>query len=339
MVCSPCLRRSAVLAAVAPVIAQLGLRQYSLLSLLGGSVDELLDAAEVKYPRAFLRGLDLPALTGSVPTALCTHDAGYPRALRELPNAPSVLYATCGAERLRELLSSPTGPTVAIVGTRGLTPYTAQVTFALARDLAHAGVTVVSGVNEGPESVAHKGALDGGAATIAVMACSPDLSHLSRYDSLHRRILARGVGVSEFPPGFFEHQRWCFIASQRILAALADVIVIVDAGGFSLAALTSQLATDLGRDIAVVPCRLTDPGGQRMLRLLRDGVRPVANAEDVLHVLDDAGARGPALPDPTISGPVLHDPTISGPALHGGGCPSICVGGGLMVQLGSRSPK
>jgi DNA processing protein len=298
MVCSLCLRRSAVLAAVAPAIAQLGLRQYSLLSLLGASEDELLAAAKVKNPRAFRRGLQMPALTGSVPTALCLHDADYPRAFRELPNAPSVLYATCAPKRLRELLSSPTNPRVAIVGTRGLTPYAAQVTFALARDLARAGVTVVSGVNEGPESVAHKGALKGGGRTIAVMACSPDLSHLTRYDSLHRRILARGASVSEFPPGFFEGQRWCFIASQRILAALADILVVVDAGGFSLAALTSQLATDLGRDIAVVPCRLTDPGGQRMLRLLRDGVPPVANAEDVLELIHGAGARRPAISGP-----------------------------------------
>ncbi len=298
MGCSPCLRRSAVLAAVAQAIAQLGLRQYSLLSLLGASEDELLAAAKVKNPRAFRRGLQMPALTGSVPTALCLHDADYPRAFRELPNAPSVLYATCAPKRLRELLSSPTNPRVAIVGTRGLTPYAAQVTFALARDLARAGVTVVSGVIEGPESVAHKGALKGGGRTIAVMACSPDLSHLTRYDSLHRRILARGASVSEFPPGFFEGQRWCFIASQRILAALADILVVVDAGGFSLAALTSQLATDLGRDIAVVPCRLTDPGGQRMLRLLRDGVPPVANAEDVLELIHGAGARRPAISGP-----------------------------------------
>ena len=103
------------------------------------------------------------------------------------------------------------------------------------------------------------------------------------------------IGV---PPGFFEGQRWCFIASQRILAALADILVVVDAGGFSLAALTSQLATDLGRDIAVVPCRLTDPGGQRMLRLLRDGVPPVANAEDVLELIHGAGARRPAISGP-----------------------------------------
>ena len=102
--------------------------------------------------------------------------------------------------------------------------------------------------------------------------------HPLRFSAPADRRVARAL--PEFPPGFFEHQRWCFIASQRIVAALADVIVIVDAGGFSLAALTSQIATDLGRDIAIVPCRLTDPGGERMLRLLPDGAHPVGNAED-----------------------------------------------------------
>ena len=106
----------------------------------------------------------MPALTDSVPTALCRHDAGYPRALRQLPSAPAVLYATCTPERLRDLFSSPTNPTVGIVGSRGRTPYAKQITFTLARDLARAGVTVVSGVNEGPEGIAHSAARSGAAA-------------------------------------------------------------------------------------------------------------------------------------------------------------------------------
>ena len=115
--------------------------------------------------------------------------------------------------------------------------------------------------------------------SIAVMACSPDLSHLTRQDSLHQRILAAGAAVSEFPPGFFEPQRWSFIASRRIVPALADVVVIVEAGGFTHSALSTKIATELGRDIAVVPGRFTDPSGERILRLLQDGAHPVATAE------------------------------------------------------------
>jgi DNA processing protein len=342
MVCTPCLRRSAVVAAAAPALARLASRPKWLWQVLGFPSERLLRAARVDDPSGVLRGLRLPALTDRVPTAICRHDAGYPRALRQLPNAPAVLYGTCASEeRLRELLSSPATPRVAIVGSRGLTPYTEQVTFALTRDLARAGVTLASGVNEGPEGIAHQGALEGGGATIAVMACSPDLSHLTRFDPLHQHILAQGTAISEFPPGFFEHQRWSFMASRRILAALADLIVIVEAGGYSLAVLTTHFATHLGRDIAVVPSRITDPGGDTMLWLIQDGAHPVANAEDVLHVLDAAGARAPVFPGPAISDatphdptphvlvdgarvpgpaisqPALHDPTISGPALHG----------------------
>ena len=322
MVCSPCLRRSALVAAVAPAIARCSLRHHSLLSLLGASEDRLLRAVGVQDPRGLLRGLRMPALTDSVPTALCRHDAGYPRALRQLPNAPAVLYATCTAERLRELLA-PASPRVAIVGGRGLTPYAQQITRAMTEGLARAGVTVVGGVNEGPEGIAHEGALAGAGRSIAVMACSPDLSHLTRQDSLHQRILAAGAAVSEFPPGFFQPQRWSFIASRRIVPALADVVVIVEAGGFTHSALSTKIAVELGRDIAVVPGRVTDPSGERILRLLQDGAHPVASAEHVLEVLNGAGLRGPALHDPApheladgagVPGPAIHDPALHGVA-------------------------
>jgi len=325
MVCSLCLRRSAVLAAAAPVLARRSpLREQWLLSVLALPNEALLRAAKVKDPPWVLRRLQLPVLTDTVPTALCRHDAGYPRALRQLPNAPAVLYATCTAERLRELLA-PASPRVAIVGGRGLTPYAQQITRTMTEGLARAGVTVVGGVNEGPEGIAHEGALAGAGRSIAVMACSPDLSHLTRQDSLHQRILAAGAAVSEFPPGFFQPQRWSFIASRRIVPALADVVVIVEAGGFTHSALSTKIAVELGRDIAVVPGRVTDPSGERILRLLQDGAHPVASAEHVLEVLNGAGLRGPALhdpaphelaDDPTMSGPVLHDPALHAPAFH-----------------------
>jgi DNA processing protein len=314
-----------VLAAAAPALARRSpLREQWLLGVLGLPNEGLLRAVRAKDPHWILRRLQLPALTHSVPTALCCHDAGYPRALLQLPNAPAVLYATCSAERLRGLLS-PASPRVAIVGSRGLTPYAKEITFTLTRDLARAGVTVVSSVNEGPDGIAHEGALDGGGRSIAVMACSPEISHLTWQAPLHQRILAHGTAISEFPPGFYEPQRWCFLASRRIIAALADVIVIVEAGGFTNAALTTKIATELGRDIAVVPTRFTDPSGNRILWLLKDGAHPVATAEDVLEVIHRAGLRGPALhdptpyelaDDPTMSGPVLHAPALHAPAFH-----------------------
>jgi DNA processing protein len=105
-----------------------------------------------------------------------------------------------------------------------------------------------------------------------------------------RTLLARGAAVSELP--FFPPHPWCFIASQRILAALASVVVVVEAGARSCVLFTAQIAADLGADIAVVPGRITDPGGKWLCDLLRDGARPVGCAGDVLEVIDGTGCAG-----------------------------------------------
>jgi len=291
MACPACQRRSALIAALAPAISSLSLRRQGLLGLLALPDAQLLRATKVENPRRLLRGLELSLPTNSVPTALCRHDPEYPEALAQLPSAPAVLYASCTVGRLTELLSKLT---VAVAGSREHTGYGRQKTFELARDLASAGVTVVSGVNEGLEGIAHHGALHARRRTIAVMACSPDRFHLNHGHQLHRRILGRGAAVAELPPGFFPPQRWCFIASQRIIAALASVVVVVEAGARSCVLFTAEIAADLGADIAVVPGRVTDPGGKWLCELLRDGARPVACAQDVLEVIYGMGARGVA---------------------------------------------
>jgi DNA processing protein len=195
-----------------------------------------------------------------------------------------VLYASATIERLRELRAKPT---VALVGSPTPNEYTHQMTSMLARNLAAAGVNVISGVNDGLEGFAQRAALNAGGSSIAVMACAPDLSHLRRHDHLHRRILANGTAVSEFPPGFFPPPRWCFIASQRITAALASLTVVVEVGDHSPALFTAEIASELGAEVAVVPSRITDPGGRWMFRLLYDGAHPVSCSQDVLELICD----------------------------------------------------
>ena len=282
MPCPPCQRRSALVAALAPAISRLSFKRHGLLGLLALPEEPLLRAAKIKDRDEFLSRLALPLLTESVPTALCRHDPDYPAALRQLPSAPAVLYASATIERLRELRSKPT---VALVGSPTPNEYTHQMTSMLARNLTAAGVNVISGVNDGLEGFAQRAALNAGGSSIAVMACAPDLSHLSRHDHLHRRILANGTAVSEFPPGFFPPPRWCFIASQRILAALAQIVVIVEAQGKVGALLVAHVAGELGHDVAVLPGRVTDPGGLLTFGLLRDGAYPVARAQDVLDLI------------------------------------------------------
>jgi len=287
MPCPPCQRRSALVAALAPAISRLSFKRHGLLGLLALPEEPLLRAAKIKDRDEFLSRLALPLLTESVPTALCRHDPDYPAALRQLPSAPAVLYASATIERLRELRSKPT---VALVGSPTPNEYTHQMTSMLARNLTAAGVNVISGVNDGLEGFAQRAALNAGGSSIAVMACAPDLSHLSRHDHLHRRILANGTAVSEFPPRFFPPPRWCFIASQRITAALASLTVVVEVGDHSRALFTAEIASELGAEVAVVPSRITDPGGPWMFRLLYDGAHPVSCSQDVLELISAIGA-------------------------------------------------
>jgi len=284
MACPACRRRSALIAELAPAIARLRFTREGLLAMLALPDERLIRAAKVEDLRGLLRGLQPPLPTERVPTALCRHDRDYPEALAQLPCAPAVLYATCTTERLRELLAAPT---VAIVGSRTPTDYARQIASALANDLAGAGITVLSGMNTGLEGTVHKSALHAHGHPVAVMPSGPEIPYPGRQEDLHRGILARGAAVSELPPGYFPPQGWCFIAGQRIIAALASLIVVVEPGGHTCALFAAQIAADLGGDIAVVPGRVTDPGGKWTLALLRDGAHPVACASDVLELLGD----------------------------------------------------
>jgi DNA processing protein len=293
MACPTCRRRAALIAVLAPAISRCSPNRHGLLGLLALGDEQLCHAAGGLQTRETLRQIQRAVPTHGVPTALCRHDPGYPRALAQLPSAPAVLHATCTAERLGELL---TAPVVAIVGNRTHTRYTREVTRELARALAIAGVTVISGVNEGLEGISHHGALHAShGRTLAVLPCSPDTLPYPRRDSpLHRRILARGAAISEFGPGFFPPRPWCFIAAQRIIAALARVIVVVEADDRSSALFTAHVAAELGHDVAVVPGRVTDPAGDGTFALLRDGAHPVAGARDVLELIYGAGTRAAA---------------------------------------------
>jgi DNA protecting protein DprA len=283
MACSDCRDRAALLTALAPAIERLTItRRQTLLELLALADEQLCHAVGVKYPFAARRREQGASATPRTQGEICRHDPAYPPGLAQLDCAPAVLHATCEAERLHELLAKPT---VAIVGDRWHTYYGHQVTFELAGELARGGVTIISGLHQGIDGIAHHGALGAGGQSIAVMGCSPERPYPRQQDHLHRRIRANGAAISEFPAGFFPPMRWCFVVSQRIIAALASIVVVVEAGERSPALFTAQIASDLGRDIAVVPGRLTEPGGKGTFALLRDGAHPIAGAQDVLDLL------------------------------------------------------
>ncbi|HWH43181.1 MAG TPA: DNA-processing protein DprA [Thermoleophilaceae bacterium] len=233
--------------------------------------------------------------------AVCRHALTYPSGLSDLDDAPAVLFVAGGAGRLKALTGAPA---VTVVGTRRPSPYGLEVARVLGRGLSAAGVTVVSGLALGIDASAHRGALEGGGAVVAVLARGPDAAYPRSHQRLYERVRTEGCVVSEFPPGVPVH-RWAFPARNRIMAALGSVTVVVEADDPSGSLITCRFAEDLGRTVAAVPGRITTGAARGTNRLLRDGARVVLGPEDLLEELFGPGAAPVApVPDP----PVLESP-------------------------------
>jgi DNA processing protein len=239
---------------------------------------ETLDVAEVRSEASSV-GLD----------AVCGCNPGYPVGLRALPAAPAVLYVAGG---LVDLLG---GESVAIVGSRRASPYGLDVARGLGRGLAVSGITVVSGMAFGIDSAAHTGALDAGGPTVAVLPASADRAYPPAKRALHRRIAAEGAVVSELGPGA-NVWRWMFPARNRIIAALATMTVVVEAGERSGALVTARLARSIGRPVGAVPGRVTTPQAFGSNGLLAAGACVVRGPQDVLDHVFGAGLRTVAEP-------------------------------------------
>jgi DNA processing protein len=201
-----------------------------------------------------------------------------PELLRQIHDPPRFLYLRGSADA--ELLARPA---VAIVGARACSPYGAQVARMLGRELAAAGLVVVSGLARGVDGEAHRGALEVGGATVAVLGCGIDRDYPAAHAELARRIGERGLVVSEYEPGV-EPAPWRFPARNRIIAGLAAATVIVEARERSGALITADFALEDGREVFAVPGEITGALAGGTNRLLRQGATPMTSTEDVLEV-------------------------------------------------------
>jgi DNA processing protein len=261
----------------------LGLDDDELLLAVGGVQESVLrrelgvlDVDKVRA-RARAAGLEI----------VCRCDPAYPPALERLTAPPAVLHVAGGLERLLELLAVDP---VAIVGSRRASPYGLDVARSLGRGLAFSGITIVSGMAFGIDSAAHAGALDGGRPTVTVLPASADRPYPAGKRALHRRIVATGAAVSELGPGPGV-RRWMFPARNRIIAALAAMTVVVEAGERSGALLTAGLARGLDLPVGAVPGRVTTPQAAGPNALLAGGASVVRGPQDVLDHLFGAGVR------------------------------------------------
>jgi DNA processing protein len=205
------------------------------------------------------------------------------RRLDELPDPPhEKLYAR--GSQVEEALGAPT---VAVVGARACTDYGAHVARTIARELAAGGVTVVSGLARGVDGWAHRGALEAGR-TVAVLGCGIDRDYPRAHSELAKQIEASGGIVSEYEPGT-EPAPWRFPARNRIIAALADAVVIVEARERSGALITVDLAMEIGRPIYAVPGEITSNLSYGTNDLLRYGHATLLRS--AAELLDDLSTK------------------------------------------------
>ena len=205
-------------------------------------------------------------------------DPGFPPLLGAIHDPPRELFLR-GAGAV-ELLAEPA---VAIVGARACSAYGRAVARTLGRELAAAGVVVISGMARGVDGEAHRGALDAGGATFAVLGCGIDRDYPAAHAELARRVGERGLLLSEYGPGV-EPAPWRFPARNRIIAGLCRATVVVEARKRSGALITADFALEEGREVLAVPGEITSTLSDGTNALLRLGATPVTSAADVLEV-------------------------------------------------------
>ncbi len=216
-------------------------------------------------------------------------DPGFPPLLRELHDTPPGLFLRGSANV--ELLAEPA---VAIVGARSCSSYGGQVARVLGRDLSAAGLVVVSGMARGVDGEAHRGALEAGGATVAVLGCGVDRDYPAVHRHLARGICESGLVVSEYAPGV-EPAPWRFPARNRIIAGLAAATVIVEARERSGALITADFALEAGREVFAVPGEITSSLSAGTNALLRLGATPLTRVGDVLEALGVEPAQAMSL--------------------------------------------
>ncbi len=225
-------------------------------------------------------------------TVLLHGRAGYPPALLGDPGAPAVLFA------LGDPSAAGGRDGVAVVGTRSATPYGCQVASELGRDLARAGIAVISGLAVGIDGAAHAGAVraQAGTAPVAVVGTGLDVVYPAESRGLWEALRITGVIFSESPLGTRPNPR-VFPARNRIIAGLARVVVVVESHVSGGALTTAEAAARRGITVCAVPGSVRSPASRGTNGLLVDGCVPVRDAEDVLVAVALAG-RGRDAPAP-----------------------------------------
>ena len=294
--CVGCLRRSWLLALLGPYLEKtatgsVGRRSPELLRLGNDDLVEVVVPNSADDLLGRVAALDESWMVGRLEAAgcwaLCRHDDRYPPGLRDAADAP---WALIGRGSRALLCDLEPQAAVTIVGSRRATTYGREVARELGREVGAAGLVVVSGLAFGIDACAHRGALDAGRLTIAVLGCGPDRPYPAAHRSLWRQVGETGAVVSELPPGSTPW-KWTFPARNRIMAALAGMTVVVEAASRSGSLITADLAAELGRDLGAVPGPVTSRASAGPNELLAGGACVVRGGQDVLDAMLGVGVR------------------------------------------------
>ena len=243
---------------------------------------------------------------------------GFPPRLRDIPDSPSQIW-------VRGDSSSLAGHAVAVIGSRRASPGALETARRLAAGLAGVGLTIVSGLARGCDAAAHRGALDAGGRTVAVLGSGLDVIYPPEHDSLATAIVEHGAIVSELPHGSppLPHH---FRQRNRLISGLSVGVVVIEANERSGSLITAGFALAQGREVMVVPGTVHAGRNRGGHLLIRDGAALVENAEDVLAVLLHAipppaassASRGTDVPPPHAGAPPPHadDAGVADPVIE-----------------------
>lgn len=251
--------------------------------LLRINFGEVLTAKFDKFRREFSVEGYAKKLKEKEVSFLILSDEKYPKLLREIPDPPFVLYV--------KGKSSPTprwdiSKSIAVVGTRKVTNYGREVTRFLVAELVSAGLTIVSGLAIGVDSVAHEAAIEAGGRTIAVLGCGVDCCYPRVNQNLYDKIISgSGVVISEMPLSHWAN-KGLFPARNRIVSGLSLGTLVVEGAQDSGALITARLAAEQGREVFAVPGPITSTYSQAPSLLIKKGAKMVTNAGDILEELN-----------------------------------------------------
>lgn len=202
-------------------------------------------------------------------------DESYPEILKNIKTSPYILY-------MKGTIKEEDHNALAIVGSRNCTSYGKNIAYKFAKELAEYGITIISGMAYGIDSAAHRGALDGGGRTIAVLGSGVDICYPKSNYNLMREIIEKGAVVSEYPLGT-EPTSGNFPRRNRIISGFSKGVLVVEAGLKSGSLITIDYALDQGKDVFAIPGNINCSVSKGTNKLIKEGAKPVTSVEDILE--------------------------------------------------------